>query len=134
MLRPLGDHILIKPIPNPTETESGLTLVEHRKPETMGEVIAVGPCPHPLKAEAEEAARGILDIIDTKYSLQWDEEIDAIMKAAALLRDITQREPPVKAGDLVIFPWTAGREVQLDDTGDRYLLMRESDVLAVLEE
>jgi co-chaperonin GroES (HSP10) len=40
-LLPVGDRILIRPDENPTTTESGLHLVEHRKPETMGEVIAV---------------------------------------------------------------------------------------------
>jgi co-chaperonin GroES (HSP10) len=50
-LRLLGDRILIKPLANDTQTASGLILMEHRKPETMGEVIAVGTCAHPLKAE-----------------------------------------------------------------------------------
>jgi hypothetical protein len=49
-LRLLGDRILIKPLANDTQTASGLILMEHRKPETMGEVIAVGTCAHPLKA------------------------------------------------------------------------------------
>jgi co-chaperonin GroES (HSP10) len=38
----------------------------------------------------------------------------------------------VKVGDTVIFPWTAGREVTLDD-GPPYLMMAEADILAVLE-
>jgi hypothetical protein len=56
-LKPLGDRILIKPLANDTQTASGLILMEHRKPETMGEVIAVGTCAHPLKAKAEELGR-----------------------------------------------------------------------------
>ena len=40
--------------------------------------------------------------------------------------------PQVKTGDTVVFSWqTPGQEVRED--GDRYLLMRESDILAVLE-
>lgn len=39
--------------------------------------------------------------------------------------------PSVKAGDTVLFSWTSGQEVRVD--GERYLLMREADLLAVLE-
>lgn len=42
MLRPLRDRILIRPDPVPTETASGLQIVEHWKPEQMGTVIAIG--------------------------------------------------------------------------------------------
>ena len=40
-LIPLGDHIVVRPEPNPEMTDSGLHLVEHRKPETQGTVIAI---------------------------------------------------------------------------------------------
>lgn len=93
-------------------------------------VIAVGTCAHPLKAEAEEWARGIQDIYDAG-----DEDSDGLgRQAAEFVRSLVAKEPVVKAGDTVIFPWTAGREVQIDDTGDRYLIMREADLLAVLED
>ena len=39
MIVPLGDRILIRPETNPEMTDSGLHLVEHRKPETMGDVV-----------------------------------------------------------------------------------------------
>jgi chaperonin GroES len=39
--------------------------------------------------------------------------------------------PSVKVGDVVVFSWTSGQEIAVD--GDKYLLMRESDLLAVLE-
>jgi hypothetical protein len=55
-LRPIGDRVLIKPEKAPEQTDSGLWLSEHRKPENMGTVVAVGPCAHPLKHEASTLA------------------------------------------------------------------------------
>ena len=98
MLQPLGDRILIRPEANPTETDSGIQLVEHRKPETMGEVVAL---PERIAVECAECGHVSYKVAD------------------------------VKVGDTVLFSWTAGQEVQIDD--ERYFLMRESDVLAVLE-
>lgn len=40
----------------------------------------------------------------------------------------------VKVGDRVLFSWMAGQEVIEDATGERLLLMREEDLLAVVEE
>ena len=98
MLVPLGDRILVRPDANPTETASGIHLVEHRKPETMGEVAAV---PERIAIECPECGHTSYRITD------------------------------VKVGDTVLFSWTSGQEVLIDD--ERYFLMRESDVLAVLE-
>lgn len=39
--------------------------------------------------------------------------------------------PSVKVGDEVVFSWTSGQEVFID--GEKFLLMREGDLLAVLE-
>jgi len=132
-LRPLGENVLIKPIANETETDSGLVLVEHRKPETMGTVIAVGPCEHPRRDEAAACADAVYEAIDS-YGFESDTPRgQQLEETVRLLRELTASSPLVKAGDTVIFPWTAGREVTIDDGDDRYLLMRESDILAVLE-
>ena len=98
MISPLGDRVLIKPDANPTETESGLHLVEHRKPETMGTVI-------------ETSARVHVECPNCGHDCS--------------------RSPAVMAGDTVLFSWQSGQEIFLDD--ERYLLMREDDILAVLE-
>lgn len=98
MLNPLGDRILVRPEANPTETASGLHLVEHRKPEMMGEVVKV----------AERIAGECPECGHTLY-----------------------RTPQVEVGDSIVFSWTAGQEIYVDD--ERFFLMRESDVLAVLE-
>jgi len=98
MLTPLGDRILIKPEANPEMTDSGLHLVEHRKPETQGDVVSV---PERIASHCPECGC-------TLY-----------------------HQPTVKVGDSVIFSWTSGQELQIE--GERYFLMRESDILAVLE-
>jgi chaperonin GroES len=41
------------------------------------------------------------------------------------------RVPSVKVGDVVVFSWTSGQELVID--GVKYLLMREDDLLGVLE-
>lgn len=125
-LKPLGDRVLIKPEQPPTETESGLVLAEHRKPEQTGTVIAVGPMTHPLKTMAEEAAAWLDN--NPKANPQGSTEI-----AAELLRDLVRKEPDVKVGDYVVFSYTAGQEIWVEDGQERYLLMRESDILCVVE-
>lgn len=42
-----------------------------------------------------------------------------------------RRELQVKVGDVAIFSWQVGQEIFVDD--ERYLLMKESDISAVLE-
>lgn len=127
MLRPLGDRVLIKPDKAPEQTESGLWLSEHRKPENMGTVVAVGLCPHPLKHEAKALA----DKLVFRGNQEWKPRDDLLCDAAAMLEDVTRREPSVRVGDDVIFSWTSGQEIFVDE--DRYLLMREGDILAVVE-
>ena len=55
------------------------------------------------------------------------------MTAAQLLRELTGREPEVSVGDAVIFSWNVGQEIWIADGEERYLLMREADILAVIE-
>jgi co-chaperonin GroES (HSP10) len=146
ILRPLNDRVLIKPHEAPTETASGLQLVEHRKPEQTGTVVAVGVQAHPRKAEAERLARNMAalknfvvvapgnsdsDVNPLRTIRDRHEDLDA---TADLLRDLVRREPVVKAGDEVIFSWQAGQEIFLHDEDERYLLLREDDLLAVIED
>jgi chaperonin GroES len=98
VLAPLGDRILIRPEANEETTDSGLFLVEHRKPETMGTVVAVG---------------------------------ESLPLVCQNCDHVNKRIHDVDVGDTVIFSWQSGQEVQIDD--ERFLLMRESDLLAVIE-
>jgi len=128
ILRPLNDRVLIKPHVAPTETPSGLALVEHYKPEQMGTVVAVGIQTHPRKAEAEALAEWI------NPSTRTDGNLPEEIAAADLLRDLVRREPVVKPGDDVLFSWQAGQEIFLHDDDTRYLIVREDDLLAVIED
>ena len=98
MLQPLGDRILIRPEENPTQTDTGLHLVEEAQPETSGVVIAT---PRSAWTDCPDCGRHV------------------------------ERNPCVQTGDTVVFSHKSGQEIQVD--GTRYLIMRESDILAVLE-
>ena len=45
--------------------------------------------------------------------------------------DGTRQRPDVKAGDLILFGKYSGQEIKLE--GEEYLIMREDEVLGVLE-
>jgi chaperonin GroES len=51
-----------------------------------------------------------------------------------MLKDGTRRPLQVKAGDTVLFTSWAGDEYKAGKTQDNILLMREEDVLAVIDE
>lgn len=128
ILRPLQDRVLILPQPPVEQTASGLAVVEHRKPEQVGTVVAVGLSVHPKKAEAEALA-ALLDAPGDLIELQ-----ETATTAAELLRELVRREPLVQDGDQVLFSWLAGQELLDADDDVRYLLMREADLLAVIED
>jgi chaperonin GroES len=52
--------------------------------------------------------------------------------AGKVLKDGTRQTPAVKAGDRVLFAKYGGQEVKLD--GQQLLVLREDDILAVLED
>jgi chaperonin GroES len=45
--------------------------------------------------------------------------------------DGTRQRPDVKAGDLILFGKYSGQEIKLD--GEEYIIMREEEVLGVIE-
>ena len=45
--------------------------------------------------------------------------------------DGTRQQPDVKAGDLILFGKYSGQEIKLD--GEEYIIMREDDILGVIE-
>ena len=45
--------------------------------------------------------------------------------------DGTRQKPDVKAGDLILFGKYSGQEIKLD--GEEYIIMREDEILGVLE-
>ena len=51
-LTPIGARVLIEPLAPPTITESGIELIEHYHPETMGRVVRCGAVLPPLPPDA----------------------------------------------------------------------------------
>ncbi len=94
MLKPLGDHVLVKPLSKEEKTQGGIILPDTAKEKPQaGEVIAVGP--------------------------------------GRLLENGTRVQPEVKAGDKVIYAKYGGAEIKLE--ADEYLILRETDILAIKE-
>lgn len=94
MIRPLGERVVVKPLPMEEVTKGGIVLPDTAKEKPQkGEVTAVGP---------------------------------------GRLLDNGQRVPiDLKVGDQVLYSKYAGNEIKLD--GEEYLILRESDILGVIE-
>jgi len=94
VIKPLGDRVVVKAIPQEEKTKSGIVLPDTAKEKPQqGEVIAVGP-----GRLLENGQRATIDL---------------------------------KVGDKVFFSKYAGNEVKIDE--EEYLILREMDVLAVIE-
>ena len=94
MIRPLGERVVVKPLPSEERTKGGIVLPDTAKEKPQeGEVIAVG---------------------------------------SGKILETGQRVPiDLKAGDRILFSKYAGNEVKIDDV--EYLIMREADILGVIE-
>jgi chaperonin GroES len=82
------------------------------------------------RVEAEAKTAGGIVIPDTAKEKPQKGKVIAA-GAGKLLEDGTRREVQVKKGDLVLFTSYAGSEVKMD--GKEYLIMDESDIMAVIE-
>lgn len=79
--------------------------------------------------EADKTAGGLY-IPDTAKEKPVEAEVIAVGNGKTL-DDGTVRKPGVKAGDRVLFSKYSGTEVKLD--GEEHLIMREDDLLAIVE-
>ena len=79
--------------------------------------------------EAEKTKGGII-IPDTAKEKPMEGKVTAVGKGK-LLEDGKIHPPEVKAGDRVLFGKYAGTEVKID--GIEHLIMREEDILGVIE-
>jgi chaperonin GroES len=94
VIRPLGERVVVKPLPSEERTKSGIVLPDTAKEKPQeGEVIAVG---------------------------------------SGKILETGQRVPiDLKPGDKILFSKYAGNEVKIDEV--EYLIMREADILGVIE-
>jgi chaperonin GroES len=82
------------------------------------------------RVKEEERTKGGIIIPDTaKEKPQQGKVIAAGI--GKVKDDGTRQQPDVKAGDLILFGKYSGQEIKLD--GEDYLIMREDDVLGVIE-
>jgi len=79
--------------------------------------------------EKEEKTAGGVYLPDTAKEKPQEAEVIAVGKGRTLDNGTTIT-PEVKVGDKVIFAKYSGTEVKLD--GEEYLILRESDILAIL--
>jgi chaperonin GroES len=79
--------------------------------------------------EGEQKVGGIIIPDSAKEKPQQGKVIAA--GAGKVKDDGTRQRPDVKAGDLILFGKYSGQEIKLDD--EEYLIMREEEVLGVLE-
>lgn len=94
MIRPLGERVVVKPLPSEEITKGGIVLPDTAKEKPQeGEVVAVG--------------------------------------SGRLLDNGTRVSIDLNVGDKVLFSKYAGNEVKID--GVEYLIMREADILGVIE-
>ena len=86
------------------------------------------------RLEAEEKTAGGIVLPDTAKNKPQRGTVVAV-GPGRMLKDGTRRPLQVKAGDKVLFTIWAGDEFRQRSSGDEgVVLMREEDVLAVLEE
>ena len=85
-----------------------------------------------LVKRLEETAKtkGGIIIPDTAKEKPQEGEVVAVGKGR-VLEDGTQRKLDVKAGDKVLFGKYAGTDVKIEN--EDYLIMREDDILGVIE-
>jgi chaperonin GroES len=79
--------------------------------------------------EGEQKVGGIIIPDSAKEKPQQGKVIAA--GAGKVKDDGTRQAPDVKAGDLILFGKYSGQEIKLD--GEDYLIMREDEVLGVIE-
>ncbi len=80
----------------------------------------------------EEGEQKIGGIIIPDSAKEKPQQGKVIAAGAGKVKDDGKRQPlDVKAGDLILFGKYSGQEIKLD--GEEYLIMREDEVLAVLD-
>jgi chaperonin GroES len=82
------------------------------------------------RVEEEEKTKGGIIIPDTAKEKPIEGKVIAVGNGK-VLEDGKVRPLDVKAGDRILFSKYAGTEIKID--GDEHLIMREEDILGVIE-
>jgi co-chaperonin GroES (HSP10) len=137
VIRPLGNRVLVKPDPQVKETASGLAIPDaHFEYDMSGTVVQVGNGPASAHRVREAMIARFHKCVDDAAD-EWDdgETGESLLVAADLHRKLNAlaalNVSELQVGDHVAFPYTAGTLIEVD--GERYLLMNEDQIVAVLE-
>ncbi len=82
------------------------------------------------RVEGEEKTKGGIIIPDSAKEKPMEGEVIAV-GSGKVLDNGEKAVPEVKAGDRVLFSKYAGTEVKID--GEEHLIMREDDILGIIE-
>lgn len=82
------------------------------------------------RVEEKETLKSGIIIPDTAKEKPQEAEVVAVGNGA-MLEDGTKAGLAVKAGDKILFAKYSGADVKMD--GEEYLILREDEILAVLE-
>jgi chaperonin GroES len=82
------------------------------------------------RIEEEERTKGGIIIPDTAKEKPMEGEVIAV-GSGKVLENGTKQAPEVKKGDRILFGKYSGTEVKID--GVEHLIMREDDILGVIE-
>ena len=82
------------------------------------------------RLEEQDKTAGGLYIPDTAKEKPIEARVVAV-GSGKILDDGTVRKPALKAGDKILFSKYSGSEVKIN--GEEHLIMREDDILAVIE-
>ncbi len=82
------------------------------------------------RSEGEEKTKGGIIIPDSAKEKPIEGKVVAVGEGK-VLDDGSIRKPQVKPGDVVLYSKYSGTEVKLD--GEEHLIVREDDVLAIIE-
>ena len=82
------------------------------------------------RLEETNQTKGGIIIPDTAKEKPQEGKVVSVGKGR-VMEDGTQRKLDVKAGDKILFGKYAGTDVKIDD--EDYLIMREDDILGVIE-
>ena len=131
-LHPLGHRILVKPDPQPEQTDSGLVLPQdHDHIAYTGTVVELGPggstIRHKARQRALDACLAKIEILDKAYGPIF--VFGILRKELEALKGTPDTERDVAVGDRVAFPAEAGMDVTVD--GEAYVIVSEDDVVAI---
>jgi co-chaperonin GroES (HSP10) len=135
----LGDRVFVRPDVAPEPPDSTIVLTDQQKVSlTHGTVVAVGEGPELVEQALQRAFRALyveMDryILDDVGGPETRAAMACVKRRAREILTNYAAEHLVMPGDRVIFPPDAGEEIRFAHDETPLLVMREGDILGVVE-